>query len=623
MWVPLPPPEQLAVVEAARLVLEPEAAWATDLRLDLGEWTWQARRAHVGPTAGCAQLLTFTEGVRLDGPGLTGEASSGALCPGLGARWHDLHLSGGGFRLDAGTAVWSDGPDGQMIGAEHVSLTRCACASPPWHLSAERVAVGPEAVAYLDWPVFYAGAVPVMAAPAWQLPLESRRAGLLWPRLAWRGEDGPAAALPVFVPLGPSVDLTPAPGWDAAAGPTGALRLRWASDPDQAGELHAGGDRRGLGLNGQGSAGLGALQLAADGRWVSDEARQRADARSPEAAFATSVTGRLAAGLASPDGVAAARLATHLDRRTAEERLAPALRLGWSAGPAPLRADVDVEVRAMKGDGADTGRLRAGAGLSGETWWGPLRGSARVAQTTAARSTSEAQSTDLAGLAESRLGAAVGRDYGGLVHELGLSLNGRWVHAGSVGDTLPAEEATDRAVPTAAGWVELGNTLRGPTADADLRLAWGADAEASETPWPWATLRSRFGPFGLESRFSDGDTLWTRAAAGTSPVELRLGHLHTGDPTDGRQRLGPTPFEAWRPFVDLSAADTLTPGLGVTAGPVNLGWDAFVGLDPSLFLGHAGTARLEGRCDCWEVGLEVQQARPAKVPDVYLTLSLD
>ncbi|MCB9654333.1 MAG: hypothetical protein H6729_09425 [Deltaproteobacteria bacterium] len=70
--------------------------------------------------------------------------------------------------------------------------------------------------------------IPIVALPAFYLPLGSRRTGLLPPHFSFSEATGYAVTQPFFLTLGESYDATVEPTYMSWRGPAGALQARWA-----------------------------------------------------------------------------------------------------------------------------------------------------------------------------------------------------------------------------------------------------------------------------------------------------------------------------------------------------------------------------------------------------------
>jgi LPS-assembly protein len=146
---------------------------------------------------------------------------------------------------------------------EGTRLTLCDCpggGAPSWELRSGRAVVTPGERVTLTWPVLWITPrfllvdrpVPVLAFPYLSVPLADRLSGLLMPELGSSGTSGATLALPYYLTLGPSADLTLTPryafgrprhqvldGQPSIRGPGGSAELRWAPWPGTAGRIQA------------------------------------------------------------------------------------------------------------------------------------------------------------------------------------------------------------------------------------------------------------------------------------------------------------------------------------------------------------------------------------------------
>lgn len=120
--------------------------------------------------------------------------------------------------------------------------------------------------------------VPIWAWPSWRQPRDGRRAGLTAPSVGWLGlERTWTAGAGAFLPLGPSVDLSPHLWWRANSTLGADTHLRWADEDDHGHSRPAhltlslyGGADRGLVASGQGAWTPRSLpSLRHDGSWAS------------------------------------------------------------------------------------------------------------------------------------------------------------------------------------------------------------------------------------------------------------------------------------------------------------------------------------------------------------------
>ena len=195
------------VVEAARVVVVDGIAHAEGpVRITVGDdvvtgaaATLDADRRHATVVDGTwsragVGVLTFAEAT-VDLVDATGTASGASF------------VGAGGFAATGDTLALQ--ADGTLIG-DHVVLTVCDCDGvKPWSVTARHVAFDPGASVRFRGGVVRVLDVPVLPVPAGDVPL-ARRSGLLAPALAY-GEDGLIAAVPLYLTLGPSADLTLTP----------------------------------------------------------------------------------------------------------------------------------------------------------------------------------------------------------------------------------------------------------------------------------------------------------------------------------------------------------------------------------------------------------------------------
>ncbi len=624
-WPALPPAPaaEPAAFQAERLESGPDGVRADTLELVLAPWTWRARTVRwPAPASACADAWAL-EGLTATGPDATLDADRALVCGDGAGEVSGLVLRGPMFVVQAETATWSEAEGAPHVRATAARFTRCRCADPPWEVRADVLTLDDASSVSAAWPTLRLGGVPVMTAPAWEFPLEARRAGVLPPELAWRGDDGPAGRLPVFVPLGRSADLTPAPGYEMGAGPTGTARLRWRTDAHRDGRLAVGGDARGLEVEGAGSANFGAPQLALEGRFASSERLHAARARAPESALAPATTLRPAASVGSERLAAVVRAPLVRDHRSGEVRWMPAAHLSVAtlAGPVQLAAEADQQF--ARGDAADASRLTVGVTAETEAWFGPVNVGLTGRQRTIARQGAGGESTTLAGVVEGVTALGAQRAFGDVRHRVDAGLHGAHGAAGTSGDAAPSPDPLDTARDVSIAWATLGSTLVGTSASLTVVGAWGRDFAHAGSDWPWLTLDALAPGVTLNAAYAEGDTVAARTRVGPEAVGLRTGYTHLGPAGAAPLLLAANPAALQVPRGDAAAGQTLLPGLEFVAGPLSASWDVALALAPGRFLGHVGDLRWQGRCACWTAGLHVEQARPAKWPDAWLSVSLE
>lgn len=136
-----------------------------------------------------------------------------------------------------------------------VTLCDCGGGAPSWEIRAREADVIPGERAILSWPVLYVTPrfllidhpVPVLPIPWLYLPLGERHTGLLLPLVTHSSNAGFGVAVPLFITLGRSADLTVTPsylfgrersGTEARVrGPGAELELRFAPAEGSAGRL--------------------------------------------------------------------------------------------------------------------------------------------------------------------------------------------------------------------------------------------------------------------------------------------------------------------------------------------------------------------------------------------------
>jgi LPS-assembly protein len=185
------------------------------------------------------------------------ETADGARAAGRNA----LSLSGERLSGDASGRL-------RLLGAR-LTLCDCGAGAPSWEVRAREADVVPGVRAVLSRPVVYvtprflgvSRPVPVLWLPWLYVPLGDRQTGVLLPELR-ASRSGQLVALPIFVTLGRSADLTLAPQLallgDQVRGPGASLELRWAPAAEAAGrvELTAVNDLRHEPAGADGSPGV-------------------------------------------------------------------------------------------------------------------------------------------------------------------------------------------------------------------------------------------------------------------------------------------------------------------------------------------------------------------------------
>ncbi len=616
-------------VEAGVLELRSDGWSASDgVRLHAGDFTLRAARAQGRATEACpAGAVEATGGVTLQGGPLAARAGRLGLClPSGEVTLEALRLSGPHLRLSAATATGRGG----AWRATDVDATACGCADPPWRVTARAADVVAGAGAWVDWPVFWAGPVPIAAAPWGYVPLARRRTGVLPPRLGWDGEQGPHAALPIFLTLGRSADLTLAPGYRHGLGPAAAdVALRWAADDDETGAVRVALVGTEGVASGAGSLPLGPARAAVEGAATTDLAAFRA--LRPRLADRTRrhVDGALGVALAAQRlGAGARAVSVQSLGGAAESAAAPEVWLRGSTGDGPLTLALDAEARRRWADtGPAVDAFRGRTAAEAEVWLGPLRLQPLATLLTDVRGDDAATETRLAGVIASAAEVALARRYGAGVHRVGLRLDGRYARArGRVSGEDAPPGATDAFLDSAGGGVTLETAWVGPAAHARLGLRQGWEAEAP--------IRGREDPR-LRLRV---DLPWVAADAAAAGLDAAWARLHLGAPGSAQARLGwarvrrdaDAPWlrpvgavEARLQDGAITVPGSAEAGLTLPLGPARVDYDVAVDTEAGQLVGQAGALRWQGRCDCWHASLGIGHQRGRDLPDVWIGVGLE
>lgn len=607
-----PPPVTIA---ADRLVLDPQRIEATGLRVARDGLELRAPLATATRPARCARGdWTLRGPIALRAPRLRALADAARIClPDGQLRVTRLTLDTPDGRLTAADAALSAG----RVDARDVEATGCACADPPWRVTASSASIAQGGGAWLTWPVLRLGTLPVMTAPAWYVPLARRRSGLLAPDLGFDAEDGLYGSLPVFLTLGQSADLTLAPGW--RDGLYGRARLRWAASDDEGGDLQVASlGTTGLRAIGAGSLPLDGARLAVDGELTTDRAARQRLARTLldrsrdhlRSAAVAHVTGELATA-----GVRVTRL-HDLTGRSAP--WIPEAWLGWVAPIGPTTLRLDGRFLALRRAGEGPAWLDLDGRADSTFWLSALRVRPVLGAATTIRLDDDVPQTASAWAgAEAELLAT--RGFATLTHQIGLRVDGRIANAAGARERhLPF----DAPLASRASGISLVNRLIGATLDADLMLRAGTDREQS------VEVFSAHGRIAARHVNASGSvaglgTHWS--ALTVEPVRgygVRAGHARLGSAAR-LPSLWSTGIE--RPWLLLTEAEDVTTaraGLFLRPGRLQLSYDAMVDARAQTVLGQWGSATWDGRCDCWRVGLQVSHERGRRWPDVLGTVQL-
>ncbi len=626
-------PPVAADVSADRLEVY-DGGWRAEggLRVETGEWRLEGAAAAGAPTGECPQGRIAVEGparLTLRNDLATALAARRlTLClPGPTGAAEDLSVRTPRWRLTAASATLRD----DRLLATEVTATGCACDEPPWRVTARAAEVTPGEGAWAEWPVLWAGPVPVAAAPRWYVPFARRRTGFLLPELGWDGEDGPFGRVPFFWAPHQSLDLTLAPGARAHFGPTAAGRLRWAADDDEGGTLAVDSVvPDGAVAWGEGSVAAGPARLAIAG----------------EAATAQDVRQALRPGLAS-------RGRDHLRTRAALTVGADALQVGvggallqdlrgggdllgqpgvyqpapeiWLAWTAPLPfADLRIDARFSRFDAAAAPveeRAALDAGLDATWWLGPLRLRPDASLLT--------QRLDdggrLVGAAGLEAAVGVARDFEGLRHEIWLAARGRRVGVDERGEPAILD-AEDRPLPSRRGELAAQTRLVGGSVSGSVEVSLGYEAEAPvegrEAPVASAAVDAAHA--GVEAVAALDEAVRARARLGAAAgPRLDVGYA----------RLRPEPstpifVRQWtrgipRLFlVDGDDVDTIDGRVTLPWGRLEATYGLVADAADAAVLGQDAGFGWRGGCDCWSARLRASHERGRDAPDVWLEVAL-
>ena len=118
----------------------------------------------------------------------------------------------------------------ETFNVSNADFTPCHCDdnTPSWSIKTSSASVSVNEGAWLSWPVFYIKEVPILALPAFYLPMGDRRSGLLVPRVQHTSVTGWRVEQPLYLTLGPSWDTTIGGRYFFDRGFSPTLELRWA-----------------------------------------------------------------------------------------------------------------------------------------------------------------------------------------------------------------------------------------------------------------------------------------------------------------------------------------------------------------------------------------------------------
>lgn len=682
-----PAPPVPVEVEADRIELTAAGWRATQVTLSTAGGRLTAASAQGQPSAACPDgALSLAGPLTLDVPGARLDANDATLClPGGAFTAQGARVQATRLRAGAESMQWQDG---SLVAADGW-FSACGCDDAPWRVSASEARIEPGEGAWATWPVLWAGAVPVLAAPVAYVPLARRRTGVLLPALGFDADDGLWARLPVFIALGPSLDVTLSPGWRDGFALDG--RMRWAASAIDAGEVEGGFAAPDGGfVAGRGTAVVGPLRAAVDGGWADSATRWRARRpgfveRTRSTLFAeagaaavgsgvavgvragrlvaidpgTAAAGAVGAGAGEggeADGGAGAEANANTEAAGGLARtaitVAPELWTTLSGAVGPLAVGFDALI-GRYADPTDTREVfDLGLDAASTHWLGPLRlrpiAATRTRIHPAAQADAALSGQRIAAFAALEAEVAVARRYSAGRHVAALTLDARAADF-AITDEPPVLDARDRPLASRAVGATVSTRWSGPhwQADARLRVDYEARApiEGFTPPWLRARIEGPWAGLNVEVAGADADLagtdamlagLWAGAADGPR-IDLRWLRF-TADPTlPWLLPRGPVaPVQQWDPAAagllgmdgtsdrPQSAARLhgMTAGATFAAGPLRLAWQGAFDLGRGHYVGQLGTARWQGRCDCWSAGVWLGHEAGRPAPDVMLTLTL-
>jgi len=586
------------------------------------------------------------EQVELRRPGLTVRAAHARGGPGTCLA--DISLDGPmtidatGGRLAADSASLCVQQRSLRVEATGLRATACRCDRPPWHVTA----VGGSAVAgqgaWVSWPVLWAGPVPVAAAPLWYVPLARRRTGFLLPELGWDGADGPWGRLPLFVALGQSADLTLAAGYRRGRGADARAGLRWVASDREEGHLEATLLGAGWSVQGEGTAPLGPLRLAAAGAFTAEPDAWRAthprfdDQRDH-------LRGALGASVAGPGLGAGVRAETLQDLRTGAPpfsfadggQVLPEVWLAWaaSAGPAAITVDARALQLVAWGD-HETQVFDLAAAADAVLSVGPLRLRPAAGVATTVHTVDDRVRPQVARLAGQRLAGwlggelevGVGRAFGTTRHAVHLIADARFAEAEVMGGSPTVRIDGDAARRSRALGLTLSSRLRGPawSSRVDVRAGYEGEApvEGTEALAIRAHLDRRL--VGLSGTSYGLGAVWARLRLGESDGVRVLGGLGRIQPDAASgwlRTVGARRSLGWQAQARAEAttveARTVWP-----LGALHLGYGTYTDAEAGELLAQDGHLAYEGDCDCWRAEIRASHLRGRAAPDLWLSVTL-
>ena len=612
-------------LEARHLEVDHHGWRAQKVTLVQGTLRLRARAAQGIATDRCPDGdIRLTGPLQLDQPIAQARADAATLClPERALTTDNLAIDAPQLRLRVGHARYTQ----THIQADEITASRCGCADPPWHVTARHaeVTLGARAGLWADWPVFWAGPIPVMTAPRWYIPLARRRTGLLAPELGWDGEDGIWGRQPFFWALHRSLDLTLSPGYRQGHGLGTDARLRWASTPYDGGQI----DARwlldeGLLLQGRGGARVGPARFYVDGVWHTDDAPYIALNPGLHARARDHLAGTIGIAIAHGDrgvGISTTQLR---DRQSGEPVLSPTPHawFAWTAPWGPISIQLDGQYLRLDGPSQPIHEL-LDLELTAQlpVWLGPIRLRPISRMSTLVHTNGPGAGQYLVGTVGGEAEIAIVRQ-GEWQHSLHLILDATLtdVHLPRFPPKplLPIDRPAARraiGVTLSSRWISADAYLR-----IDLRQGYEARAPVEGTERPQLTAQLDSPHVGLTVDMLP-DALWARARLGALDApSIELGILQATLTPDHPWSRARSQQRAWQ----LRPSDFHQRGadLRFTLPIDRLRLDVAMATDGRNISGAWGSATWRGRCDCWHLKISANQETGRDDPDLFVTLGL-
>ena len=613
---------------------------ADELALDTGRLKLEVPGAQLKNEPGCkGNRLVLSGGARFTVDSFRGRGETLEFCPAQGrVKISSLHLQGPELVLSARQADLKTGTDKETIrGAlKTFSISTCGCADPPWRITGKAAQFELNQGGWVHWPVLRIGDLPIATVPRWYIPIGPRRTGFLLPRLQWHDEDGLDARVPFFWAIGPSVDLTLAPGWRSSVGSSNQVRLRWATRRALKNKLTFDHVAQSGWVRGRGSyeASPFRISVESDASWgpggrerLTRGIEQRRIIH-PLSLLSTTLSGQNAAGGARLTmGQTLEEADSSVTYRNAVQ---PQVWLNWLPIWNGIEFTMAGDARSIfEPDYDDAHRLGLTMGSRSTLWFGPMRFQPEVRSQTLIHGfpdhDSKSQFQQLTHL-KAGFRIAAQRRYPSLVHRLSLSLDGQLTDriGEPVSDHSP--DPQNHAQPTQSITAMVSSRWSTPHASALLRIRERYEYwhQARGFEHLNADLRVRHPWTALYAQSMGSEYLHSHVRLGArKKIHIRAGITHVGAQVERT----PMFMRNSDGFVLPIRTDTLSGLSGLVGGTIPLkqltvSWDGFVDLNQGLLLGQKGIIKWSGRCRCWGARLHISHELERKRPDMMLMLSL-